>query len=121
MTDTRTPTSPALTAGIELPYRSFDELREDVEQWAHARGIFEEATQLGQAHKTLEEALELAEAIRKNDHAGMVDGFGDVMVTVVIGCAMAGVSVEDALQYAYNEISGRTGQMVDGVFVKDAT
>ena len=109
----------SLSVGRDLPYVPFDELKEKVEQWAYARGIFEKATQLGQAHKTLEEALELAEAVRNEDHAAMVDAFGDVMVTVIIGCAMAGVTVEDALQYAYNEISGRTGTMVGGVFVKD--
>lgn len=110
-----------LSVGRDMPYVPFDELRESVEQWAHDRGIFEKATQLGQAHKTLEEALELADAIRREDHAEMVDAFGDVIVTVIIGCAMAGVTVEDALQYAYNEISGRTGEMRDGVFVKDVT
>jgi hypothetical protein len=32
---------------------------------------------------------------------------------------MAGIEFEDCLQAAYDEIEGRTGTMVNGVFVKN--
>lgn len=90
-----------------------------VEEWAADKGILDNATQLSQAHKTLEESLELAEAIRIDDRGQIIDAFGDVLVTVIIGCRMAGIDPLDALQSAYEEISGRTGKMVGGQFVKD--
>ena len=98
----------------------WDDLEYLVEQWAADKGIFANATQMAQAHKTIEEALELAEAVRVGDHAATLDALGDVLVTVIIGCRMAGVSPELALATAYEEIKGRTGKMEGGQFVKDA-
>ena len=98
---------------------NFETLEELVSQWAADKGIFANATPLAQAHKTIEEALELAEAVRVDDRAATLDALGDVLVTVIIGCRMAGVSPELALVTAYEEIKGRTGKMEGGQFVKD--
>ena len=91
-----------------------------VNRWAKEKGIYDKATPLAQAHKTLEEALELAEAIRKDDREETIDALGDVMVTAIIGCKMQGIEPEEALQAAYDVISKRTGKMVNGTFIKDA-
>lgn len=91
-----------------------------VDRWAEEKGIYDKATPLAQAHKTLEEALELAEAIRNDDRHETIDALGDVMVTAIIGCKMQGIEPEEALQAAFDVISKRTGVMRNGTFIKDA-
>lgn len=95
------------------------DLQHKVLNWAKDKGILEHATPLAQIDKTLEEVLETRNAILNDDREEIIDGFGDVLVTVIIGCAMQGITVEYALETAYNVISKRTGKMVDGQFVKD--
>jgi|SRR5690554_4208533 len=91
-----------------------------VEQWAEEKGILANATPMAQAHKTLEEALELAEAIRKDDRAEIYDALGDIFVTIIIGARMQNMDLEGCLKSAYDIISKRTGRMEGGQFVKDA-
>lgn len=90
-----------------------------VENWAEQKGILDKATPMAQAHKTLEEALELAEAIRKDERAEIADALGDIFVTIIIGARMQGMDLEACLQGAYDIISKRTGRMDGGQFVKD--
>ena len=54
---------------------------------------------------------------RNNDEL-VKDSVGDVIVTLIILAMQKGTNVEECLQLAYDEIKGRTGKMVDGVFVK---
>ncbi|WP_395138391.1 hypothetical protein [Schlegelella aquatica] len=63
---------------------------------------------------------ELAKALNKDDLAGVIDGVGDVLVTLVILCAQKGLTVEQCLAAAYEEIKDRRGRMVDGIFIKEA-
>lgn len=53
--------------------------------------------------------------------AKVIDGIGDATVTLILLAELSGVDFEYCLQTAYDEIKGRTGQMLEGVFVKDAT
>lgn len=99
---------------------TYQDLEVEVEQWAEDKGILEKATPMAQAHKTLEEALELAEAIRKDDDAEVVDALGDILVTIIIQAKMQGVKLEDCLDSAYQVIANRTGEMRNGQFIKDA-
>lgn len=48
------------------------------------------------------------------------DGIGDVVVTLIILAQQNGLTLEECLDMAYGEIKGRTGKMVDGVFVKSS-
>lgn len=114
---------------------NFEQLEELVVQWADDKGILEKATPLAQIDKTLEEVHETKEALDAqvwgaeiycnkkgkicNTEEEILDGFGDILVTVIIGCKMQGIKPTDALEAAYNIISKRTGKMVAGVFVKD--
>ena len=99
---------------------AYDELVEAVEQWAADKGILDNATPMAQAHKTLEESLELAEAIRKDDREEIADALGDIFVTIIIGARMQGMDLQECLQGAYDIIRKRTGRMANGQFVKDA-
>lgn len=95
------------------------ELESAVEIWAEDRGIFEKATPMAQALKTLEETTELCTAVNSDDKEEIKDAMGDIMVTLIIQARMQGMSLERCLESAYNVISKRTGKMVNGQFVKD--
>lgn len=45
---------------------------------------------------------------------------GDVVVTLIILAMQNDMDLYECLNQAYNEIKGRTGKMVDGVFVKSS-
>lgn len=99
---------------------NFDELEQAVADWAEDRGILEHSTAVAQLLKTVSELGELADATAKRDHAGVVDGIGDVVVTLILFSRLYGLNVVDCLQSAYDEIKDRKGRMVEGgVFVKE--
>lgn len=95
-----------------------EELIEKVENWAVDKGIDKPENWSKQFAKVIEETGELASAILKGKAEEEVDAFGDVMVTLIILAMQRGVNLEAALNAAYLEIAGRTGQTVGGVFVK---
>lgn len=97
-----------------------NELIEKVEQWARDRQIIPNSNPQAQLMKTVSELGELADATLKSDRAGIVDGVGDVIVTLVIYAALQGVRLEDCLASAYDEIKDRRGHLTqEGVFVKE--
>lgn len=99
--------------------RSLGELIALVERWAEDKGILSQGTTIAQADKTLSEAQEIKDAIEAQDMDGVLDGIGDTAVTLIIQARMHGISLHRCLSLAYDEIKDRTGQMVNGEFVKD--
>lgn len=90
--------------------------------WGLEKGITGEngkATLLSQLSKTQEELDETVRAAEANDQAGIIDGIGDCAVTLILAAERAGVDFRECLHAAYNEIKGRKGKMVDGLFVKE--
>lgn len=59
------------------------ELIEKIKQWGIDRGI-DKADPLMQTTKTLEECIELQQAILKNDKEEIKDAIGDIFVTIVM-------------------------------------
>lgn len=98
---------------------NFYELEEAIIQWGADKGILEKGTPIGQAIKTLEETTELLDAINKDDKHEIKDASGDIVVTLILQCKMQNISLVECLQQAYDVISKRTGQMKDGIFIKD--
>ena len=91
-----------------------------VVQWGEARGIVQNSTPLAQAKKTLEELDELFDAIAARDREAMADAYGDILVTLVMGCACADLDLLTCFQGAYNEIKKRRGYLNEqGIFVKE--
>lgn len=89
-------------------------------QWGEARGIVQNSTPEAQAIKTQEELDELIDAIRKGDRTEMADAYGDILVTLIMGCACADLDLVECFAGAYNEIKDRKGYLnKDGVFVKE--
>jgi NTP pyrophosphatase (non-canonical NTP hydrolase) len=96
------------------------ELINKVESWASDRKIIPNSTPQAQLLKTVSELGELADCTLKNHRAGIIDGVGDVIVTLVIYAALQGVKLEDCLASAYGEIKDRRGHLTpEGVFVKE--
>tara|TARA_B110000444_G_scaffold257821_1_gene297177 strand:- start:107 stop:853 length:747 start_codon:yes stop_codon:yes gene_type:complete len=94
-------------------------LFEDIRQWADARGIYEKGDPKTQLIKLYEETGELAQALLKNDQAGIVDAIGDSVVVLTNLAHLVGTDIETCTSSAYNEISSRTGKMKNGTFIKD--
>ena len=69
----------------------------------------------------MSELGELADATIKGDDEGIVDGVGDVLVCLIIYCALQGIDLKSCLEVAYGEIKNRRGTLMpNGVFVKEA-
>ncbi|MFN6687540.1 MazG-like family protein [Enterococcus gallinarum] len=96
-----------------------NELIEQVEQWAREKGL-DQADSSKQMLKVVEETGEVAAALARNDQDALRDGIGDVVVTLIILALQNDMDLYECLNCAYDEIKGRTGQMVNGVFVKSS-
>jgi NTP pyrophosphatase (non-canonical NTP hydrolase) len=99
---------------------SYRELEMKVVQWGEARRIVQNSTPAAQWKKTLEEVMELRDAIDAGDLDAMKDAYGDILVTLIMGCATADIDLVSCLELAYNEIKNRKGYLTpDGIFVKE--
>lgn len=98
---------------------TFNELEEKIYLWALDKGLITEDNTKQQALKTVEEVGELCKAILKNDKAEFVDAVGDVIVTLIILARQNNLSALECLQAAWDEIKDRTGQTVNGTFIKN--
>lgn len=96
-----------------------DVLIESVEQWAKNKGL-DKAEPSKQMLKVVEETGEVAAALARNDQDALRDGIGDVAVTIIILALQNDMDLYECLNFAYDEIKGRTGKMVNGVFVKSS-
>lgn len=113
----------------------FDKANNRVIKWADKKGILEKATPLTQLDKTLEELLEFREAlvaqnnnleyyinskgVKVNTQEQIVDGLGDMDVTLKIQCKMQNLDPLYCLEYVLDIIEKREGEMVNGQFVKN--
>ena len=99
---------------------SYADIEMKVVQWGEARGIVQNSTPYAQAQKTQEELYELFEAIEDGNREAMADAYGDILLTLVMGCATADLDLVTCFKGAYNEIKDRKGHLnKDGVFVKN--
>ena len=99
---------------------SYAKTEMDVIVWGTKRGIVQNSTPYAQALKTKEELDELFDAISKDDKDAIKDAYGDILVTLVMGCACADLDLVDCFKGAYEEIKDRSGTMgADGIFYKD--
>lgn len=101
-----------------------NELINKVKEWHYDRNIIEGSTDLAQFSKLQEEVLELHEALIFNSYIEdytleTKDAIGDIMVVLINIAERNGLTLEQCLEHAYNDIKYRTGKMVVGVFVKD--
>jgi len=93
-----------------------------ITKWADERGLFDDpsVTPLAQYWKTMEEVMELGQAISQEDRDAVADAIGDVMVTLSIQATKWGLTLQDCAERAWDEIKDRKGRLVNGQFVKEA-
>lgn len=90
-----------------------------IREWAEARNLVEGSAPEKQFVKLIEESGELAAGIARGRIADAADGIGDMVVVLTILAAQLGLSIEDCIDLAWEEIKDRKGRMVNGVFVKE--
>ena len=88
-----------------------------IRHWADARNLIQGSKPKDQFCKLMEEVGELAKSIAKNKCPK--DDIGDCVVVLTILAIQHGLTIEECIEHAYNEIKDRKGKMVDGVFVKE--
>lgn len=98
---------------------SFADVEMRVIKWAEDRKILPNSTSQTQLLKTMSELGELADALIKGDRKGVIDGLGDVLVTLIIVAAKEDLDLTNCLKSAYDTIKDRKGTMMpNGVFIK---
>lgn len=95
-----------------------DNLILKIEKWFIDRGL-DKADPTKQMLKLYEEMGEISAGIVRNDIGEIKDGIGDVLVVLIGLSLQLGLSVEECLSIAYNEIKDRKGKLVNGVFIKE--
>jgi NTP pyrophosphatase (non-canonical NTP hydrolase) len=79
-----------------------------------------QALTMSQALKTAEECVELLQALNKKDSKEVIDAYGDILITLIIGAELYGVNLVACLEAGYDEIKDRKGHLgPDGIFYKD--
>jgi NTP pyrophosphatase (non-canonical NTP hydrolase) len=97
------------------------DLIDAVVQWAMDRRIIPNSNPQAQLLKCMSELGELADATLKKNEQEIMDGVGDVIVTLILYSALQGIDIESCLSFAYHTIKDRKGTLTtEGVFVKDA-
>lgn len=99
-----------------------NKLVKSFEQWGIDRKIVLNSTSKAQFLKTVEEVGELASALAKNDKPGMIDAIGDIVVTLTLVAACAGVPITQCMAASWEAIKDRKGHLTpEGVFVKEGS
>jgi len=99
---------------------TFDKLIDNITQWADDKGILVSDNIPQQTMKDMEELGETAGAILKHKKTDeVIDGIGDIFVTVIILSKQLGLDPTECLEHAWNEIKDRKGKTIDGTFIKE--
>ena len=86
-------------------------------QWHRDRNLIDGSTDKDQFMKLLQEVGELSDSLCKGKD--FRDDIGDIMVVLINILVRNGVTIDECLEIAYNDIKDRKGKMVDGVFIKE--
>lgn len=97
---------------------SLNHLEDLVIAWAAERDLLHSKNQDKQALKMVEEVGEVCRGVLKHKDDEVVDGIGDVCVTLIILAHQFGYDLEYCLQTAYDVIKDRKGRTLDGAFIK---
>lgn len=97
-----------------------------VNQWGVDRNITKEGgvSALKQVSKLLEEAGETVSALADESEGidatnDLRDAYGDMLVCIIQAVRLSGMTIQECLSAAYEEIKDRKGTMVNGKFVKE--
>ncbi|TLP91919.1 hypothetical protein FEZ53_06425 [Staphylococcus xylosus] len=96
-----------------------NELVKQVEQWSIDKNL-DKGNPDRQALKFYEEAGEIGAALSRGQMDALKDGIGDTVVTLIILAQQHDMTLQECLQYAYDEIKGRKGRTINGTFIKES-
>jgi len=96
---------------------NMEDLVNKVSQWHRDRNLIDGSDDKSQTLKLLQELGELSDSVCKEKP--ILDDIGDMLVVMINLCERNGVTLEECLQVAYDDIKDRKGRMVDGVFIKE--
>lgn len=88
-----------------------------VEWWSRDRELHKSNSDK-QLLKLVEEVGEMAEAYNKGYTDELKLELGDVLVTLIIFAQQQGFDLNECLELAYDKIANRTGELVNGVYIK---
>ena len=94
-----------------------EELEKKIVQWHCDRNLIDGSSDKDQVCKLIQEVGELSDNVCKG--RDIRDDIGDCMVVLINIAERNGLSLEECMQVAYDDIKYRKGIMVDGVFVKE--
>ncbi len=94
---------------------TLDQLVEQVQQWSIDKDLHKGNSDR-QALKFYEEAGEVAAALSR----GQMDALKDTVVTLIILAQQHDMTLQECLQFAYDEIKGRKGKTINGTFIKES-
>lgn len=99
---------------------TYADVEMNIVRWAEARKIIPNSNSQTQLLKAVSEMGELADATIKQDGPAIIDGVGDVMVCLIVYCALLDINLVGCMEVAYQEIKNRKGTLLaNGVFVKE--
>lgn len=96
---------------------TIDILEKSIVQWHHDRNLIDGATDKDQFMKLIQECGELSDNICKQ--RDIRDDIGDIIVVLINITERNGLTLQECMQVAYDDIKDRKGRMVDGVFLKE--
>ena len=94
-----------------------EELAKNIAKWHHERNLIKGATDKDQFCKLIQEAGELSDNICKGKD--IADDIGDMIVVLINIAERNGLTLEDCMQRAWEDIKDRKGKMIDGIFIKE--
>ena len=62
----------------------------------------------------------MAASLSRGNLEALKDGIGDTVVTLIILAQQHDMILQECLQFAYDEIKGRKGKTINGVFIKES-
>lgn len=124
-----------------MNYKTFEQLRENVEQWANDKDLLHKENADKQFMKFMEEIFEFKTEMdiwklyKKIKHDENIEQdfsieeverwenlkleMGDIFVTLIVLCKQLGIDCVECLQMAYEKISKRKGKTIDGIFYRE--
>lgn len=103
-----------------MTYANYSDLELKIIRWAEDRKIYPRAKPHTQLLKAFSEMGELADAELKGSDLDIEDAIGDVMVCLIIYCALKDINLVQCMRLAYETIKDRKGTLTpDGTFVKE--
>ena len=100
--------------------KNINELTELIKEWHAARGITVNGNSQTQVVKLAEELGELAAGVSRGKKKLIKDSIGDMFVVMVAIAELEGMTMQECIETAYNEIKDRKGYLNElGIFIKE--